>query len=138
MRIRTYNPNGAEEAVNVFYVLSKGLNAGRPMYTPCPNCFVIESSCRIESEKLFSYIYLIWKTDKFRYFLCGSVIPFLRISDFKKVLNDIITNKEVEHSTAIELIKNVNLIQVQKENLKKQLSLLNQIELSYIKKYFKI
>lgn len=138
MRIRTYHCNSIIKASNVFYVLSKGLNAGRPMYSPCPNCFVVESKSKIESDMLFSYIYILFKTGKFRYSLCGSVIPFLRIIDFKQLLDKVIMMNDIEHSLSIELLKNVNLINTQKENLKNQLSLLNQIELSYIKKHVKV
>ncbi len=108
------------------------------MHLPCPNCFVVETESKIEAEMIFSYVYLIWKTERFRYHLCGSVIPFLKITDFKNVLNDTLRNKDIDHESWVEIIKNVKLLQMQKENLKKQLSLLNQLELSYIKKYVKL
>ncbi|MFY0608519.1 MAG: hypothetical protein JXR10_17515 [Cyclobacteriaceae bacterium] len=66
-----------------FYVLSKGLNAGKPLDEPCPNCFLVATETE-ESKQLFYWLcYALWKSGYFRRHLVGSVIPFLRINDLR-------------------------------------------------------
>jgi len=36
-----------------FFILNKGLNSGKPMRKPCPNCFVITAATEEESQTLF-------------------------------------------------------------------------------------
>lgn len=50
-KIYTYSPKNATTAFDL-YALSKGLNSGKPLEKPCPNCFVI--SCR-NAEELDQY-----------------------------------------------------------------------------------
>ena len=47
-KVRTYNPEkGTPE--NSIFILSRGRNAGKPLFKPCPNCFILY--CRNETEK---------------------------------------------------------------------------------------
>ena len=54
---------GQSISKNHFFILSKGLNAGKPLTEPCPNCFVFHAET--EQEKDF-YIGL--------YSACGKLI----------------------------------------------------------------
>jgi hypothetical protein len=38
-----------------FFVLNKGLNSGKPLQLPCPNCFIIQT----ESEEFKETLYWI-------------------------------------------------------------------------------
>lgn len=82
IKIFTYNPKNQKSDFE-FYALSKGLNSGKPLDVPCPNCFVI--SCRNAEEKdiYSSLLFGLWKSEAFHQFFVGSVIPFIRIADFK-------------------------------------------------------
>jgi hypothetical protein len=71
---------------NAFYVLNKGLNAGKPMKHPCPNCFVCHAENAESAEKLFWVVYALHQGRQFHPALVGSVIPFIR----KKELHSII------------------------------------------------
>lgn len=61
-----------------FFVLNKGLNSGKPLTEPCPNCFVIECNSAAEKEHLYWVFYSLWQGQKFREIQIGSVIPFIR------------------------------------------------------------
>lgn len=61
-----------------FFILSKGLNAGRPLDNPCPNCFVFACDTPEERERYFWITYGLWQAGHFKVYLVGSVIPFLR------------------------------------------------------------
>lgn len=82
IKIFTYNPKNQKSDFE-FYALSKGLNSGKPLDVPCSNCFVI--SCRNAEEKdiYSSLLFGLWKSEAFHQFFVGSVIPFIRIADFK-------------------------------------------------------
>ena len=82
---RTYNTQH-------FFILNKGINSGKPLNQPCPNCFVITTTSAANRESLF-YLCLLLKIGKyFSYYLKGSVIPFICISDAKKVINQALQN----------------------------------------------
>ena len=64
-----------------FFILSKGLNAGKPLDAACPNCFVFSCKSEEERDKYFWICYGLWQSNHFRVHLVGSVIPFLRKSE---------------------------------------------------------
>jgi len=107
-----------------FFILSKGLNSGKPMDQPCPNCFVITTAAEPTRESLY-YLCLSLKIGKyFGYYLKGSVIPFICISDAKKVINAALqNNQEQKWSIKVEKLKKINAFE---ENLKEQLSAIKQ------------
>ena len=60
-----------------FFILSKGLNAGKPLDAACPNCFVFSCKSEEDRDKYFWICYGLWQSNHFRVHLVGSVIPFL-------------------------------------------------------------
>jgi len=121
---RTYN-------LPHFFILSKGLNSGRPMNQPCPNCFVITTGSKQTRESLF-YLCLSLKRGKyFHYYLKGSVIPFICISDAKKVINTALqNNQEQQWKIKVEKLKKINAFE---ENLKQQLATIKQLKIALLR-----
>jgi hypothetical protein len=69
----------------MFYILCKGLNSGKPLELHlAPNCFVIACKNSDEMDFYKTLAFGLWKAKHFHQFLAGSVIPFIRIADFKK------------------------------------------------------
>lgn len=66
------------------FLLNKGLNSGKPQKEPFTNSFVVIFDLEQDCENLYFVAYSLWKTKFWHQFLIGSVIPFLRLSDFKK------------------------------------------------------
>ena len=110
-----------------FFILSKGLNSGIPMNKPCPNCFVITIAAEPTRESLY-YLCLSLKTGQyFSYYLKGSVIPFICISDAKKVINEALqNNQEQQWQIKVEKLKKINAFE---ENLKRQLAAIKQLKI---------
>jgi hypothetical protein len=109
---------------NFFFLLSKGMNAGKPMEKPCPNCFVIFASSEEEKQKLFWLCFGLWQGDFFRPFLTGSVIPFIRLDNLKQVIREALTklkDEDVKKSLAV-----LQEIQKHQEHIYKQLDLIRQ------------
>jgi hypothetical protein len=114
-----------------FFILNKGLNSGKPMDQPCPNCFVVTTQSSEEREQLF-YLCLSLKTGQyFSYYLKGSVIPFICISDAKKVINEALqNNQEQQWQIKVEKLKKINAFE---ENLKQQLSAIKQLKIALLR-----
>ena len=88
-KVRTYNPE-KETPENSIFILSRGRNAGKPMFEPCPNCFILYCSSLEEMETVYWTFYALWKHGFFHPHLCGSVIEMLRLSDLKTLMRNFI------------------------------------------------
>ena len=122
---------------NHIYILNKGLNSGKPQKTPFTNSFVIVFSNEEEAEAIYWLIYSLWKANFWHQYLCGSVIPFLRIHEFKKnfipKLNQMLSNME-QHQKQINALQ---IIEIQEKQFQKSLILINEMRKTILAHYFK-
>jgi hypothetical protein len=81
--IKTHQKNAAYRA-NQIFILNKGMNSGKPQKEPFTNSFVILFQDEQDAETVYWLAYSLWKARFWHQSLVGSVIPFLRIEDFKK------------------------------------------------------
>lgn len=97
------------------FILNKGLNSGKPSNEPFTNSFVIIFKNEEDVENTYFIAYSLWKTKFWHQHLVGSVIPFLRLPDFKKHFfqkSEILMEEHEEHVKHVEALK----ILEQKEN----------------------
>ncbi|WP_397446020.1 DUF6943 family protein [Polaribacter sp. R77954] len=129
-QIKTHQP-GRTYAKPHFFILNKGLNSGKPLENPCPNCFVITTTTRAERESLY-YLCLSLKVGKFfAYYLKGSVIPFICISDAKKVINTALQNYETQQwKMKVEKLKKITAFE---ESLKQQLATISKLKIALLR-----
>ena len=80
--IKTYQ-NGVVYQKHFLFILNKGLNIGKPQFEPFTNSFVVIFEKKQDRENLNYVAYSLWRSKYRVQHLAGSVIPFLRISDFK-------------------------------------------------------
>ncbi|HEY1039514.1 MAG TPA: hypothetical protein VGF30_08930 [Bacteroidia bacterium] len=109
-----------------FFILNKGNNSGKPMETPCPNCFVC--LCKDEEEKqcLYWLFYGLWQGMYFNPFLTGSVISFIRLDDLKNVAETSLAKIELQPQ---QFNKNISMVQLLDEKAKvvqEQIKLIKQ------------
>ncbi len=133
-QIKTYR-EGLTPSKPHFFILSRGLNTGKPLDELCPNCFLVETDS--EESRNFHYwlCYALWQTDHFKPHLIGSVIPFIHISTLRNCL-EVAKSKALKDRAAY--IKSLALLQ---DFEKKAKILKQQVELfSQVKKaiFFKI
>jgi len=114
-----------------FFILNKGLNSGKPLDDHCPNCFVITTTSKAKRESLY-YLCLSLKVGQFfAYYLKGSVIPFIGISDTKKVINTALQNYEAQQlKMKVEKLKKITAFE---ENLKQQLSIISKLKIALLR-----
>ena len=108
--LQSYNP-AKKYAGFHFFVLNKGLNSGKPLSEPCPNCFVLSCASEVEKESLYWICFALWQGHYFRHELIGSVIEFIRIKEAFKLINQAYlknkTNPEL-FQKALIVLKTVN------------------------------
>lgn len=120
IRIKTHKMKNTY-AENHFFILSKGLNAGKPLDKPCPNCFVLITKSEEEKNQLYWLCFGLWQGNFFHPFLTGSVIPFIRLDDLKTVISEGLSKVVTK-----EFDKSISAMQ---ELEKYQLSITKQMEL---------
>ena len=114
-----------------FFILNKGLNSGRPLDQPCPNCFVITTQSNESRESLF-YLCLSLKIGEyFGCYLKGSVIPFICISDTKSVIKTALQNNQMgKWEQKIEKLKKITAFE---DNLKLQLKTISNLKIALLR-----
>lgn len=130
MQIKVYNGNTTkkEENETIFYIQSKGNRAGRPIKQPMPNCWEVRTFRSVD----FEILYIVYESKILSYFLRGSVIPFLSLEEYKKIIypilkkaiheNNIINEHYLQIRKIEENILNQDKIKILLTNLKVSLS----------------
>ncbi len=136
VKIFTYNPKNQKSAFE-FYALSKGLNSGKPLDIPCPNCFVI--SCRnVQELDIYrSLLFGLWKTKAFHQLLVGSVIPFIRINDFKNLILEQIKHIQGKEQIFTNDVQKVKTLEQKERTMYEQLLLISELKRIYIARHLK-
>jgi hypothetical protein len=121
-----------------FFILNKGLNSGKPLSNPCPNCFVVTTSTEKEKNTLFHLSMMLQIGGFYAYYLKGSVIPFISIDDCRNTLkNSLKQNK----NSGFELQKQINLVSViskKEKELQNVIDKMAVLKVAYIRNYFKL
>lgn len=114
-----------------FFILNKGLNSGRPMNQPCPNCFVVVSETNAQRELLY-YLCLSLQVGRyFKFYIKGSVIPFITIDDARKVINKALLNYEADQwQIKVEKLKKITTYE---ENLRHQIKIIGQLKIALLR-----
>ena len=129
----------AEKKANIcFYILCKGLNSGKPLKAPCPNCFAVIAQNEADLQTLYWLAFALWKGRKFEIYLTGSVIPFLRVTDFRKLISEhfeqAIANQVELHKT----VKALQLVEEREQQLANNLKLVKQLKVAYACNFLKL
>jgi hypothetical protein len=121
---------------NCFYILCKGLNSGKPLKKPCPNCFTVITKNETDLEILYWLSFALWKGRKFEIYLTGSVIPFLRITDFRNIISNNLKQVIVNPLELQKTVRYLQFIEEKEQQLIKNLKLVKQLKVTYVHSYF--
>ena len=94
-----------------FFVLNKGLNSGKPLDEPCPNCYVCECTTEEDKEALYRICFALWQSHQFQQQLIGSVILYIRKKEFYNLVRDAFIKAQAKpefFEKALILLKTVN------------------------------
>lgn len=114
-----------------FFILNKGLNSGKPLKKPCPNCFVVIVNSEEERDRLYYLCFSLHIGKYFSFYLVGSVIPFIRINDAKAVILQALIN--YENNQWNKRINQLKKVIIYEQNLKQQLHTIEKLKVALLK-----
>ncbi|MDD5150629.1 MAG: hypothetical protein PHC28_09120 [Flavobacterium sp.] len=117
------------------FVLNRGMNSGKPQKEQFTNSFVIIFEKEEDCENLFFVAYSLWQTKFWHQFLIGSVIPFLRLLDFKKEFNPQASLMMVEHEQHLKNVAALKLLEKKEKQYKEDMMLINDIRKAILYRY---
>ena len=111
------------------------MNSGKPQKEPFTNSFVIIFQNEEDCESLFFIAYSLWQTKFWHQHLVGSVIPFLRLNDFKKEFNPQSRLMMVEHGQHQKNVAALKLLEKKEKQYKEDMMLINDIRRDILYRY---
>ena len=134
--IKTYQQKKSYNG-NQIFILNKGMNSGKPQKKPFTNSFVINFANPREAESIYWLAYSLWKAEFWHQSLCGSVIPFLRIKEFKKEFISKVTEMLQDHEQHKNQIQALRLLELQETQFRKNILLINEMRRVILQRYCK-
>ena len=134
--LKSYNPKD-EIRNSHFFILNKGNNSGKPLLSPCPNCFVIVSENQEQTDQLRTLCYALWRCRAFEQHLHGSVIPFITIRTFRSVLASHIPIIEQHAADFAQTVQALKLLEEREQQLTKTLRAVSEYKQAFIRQFFK-
>lgn len=122
---------------NQIFILNKGMNSGKPQKEPFTNSFVIMFPDEKDSETVYWLAYSLWKSKFWHQFLIGSVIPFLRINDFKKDFDSKVNEMMQEHELHQKQVQALRLLEQKENQFHKNINLINEMRKEILSQYYK-
>ncbi|MDI5897674.1 DUF6943 family protein [Flavobacterium yafengii] len=134
--IKTHQKNTVYRGNHIF-ILNKGMNSGKPQKEPFTNSFVIQFSNPEDTETVYWLAYSLWKAKFWHQSLCGSVIPFLRIHDFKKYFARKVDEMLLEFDQHQKEVKAMQLLELKEEQFHQNIALINDLRRAILHRYCK-
>ena len=134
--IKTHQPKTSYKG-NQIFILNKGMNSGKPQKEPFTNSFVINFANPEDAETIYWLAYSLWKAHFWHQSLCGSVIPFLRITEFKKEFISKVAELLQEYELHKTQVKALRLLELQETQFQKNIQLINEMRRVILQRYSK-
>ncbi len=117
------------------FVLNKGMNSGKPQNTAFTNSFVVIFQNVEDCESLYFIAFSLWKTKFWHQHLVGSVIPFLRLPDFKKEFSPKASLMMVEHDEHQKNVAALKLLEQKEKQFYENLHLISDLRRAIVYRY---
>jgi hypothetical protein len=117
------------------FVLNKGMNSGKPQKEPFTNSFVIIFQNEDDCESVFFIAYSLWQTKFWHPFLVGSVIPFLRLPDFKNEFIPKASLMMAEHEEHKKNVAALKLLEQKEKQFHENINLINDMRRVILYRY---
>jgi hypothetical protein len=117
------------------FILNKGMNSGKPQKEPFTNSFVIIFQNEQDCESIYFVTYSLWKTKFWHPFLYGSVIPFLRLPDFKNEFNPKANLMMTEHEEHLKNVVALKLLEQKEKQFNENINLINDLRRVILYRY---
>jgi hypothetical protein len=117
------------------FILNKGMNSGKPQKEPFTNSFVIIFQNEEDCESVFFIAYSLWQTKFWHPFLVGSVIPFLRLPDFKNEFIPKASLMMAEHEEHKKNVAALKLLEQKEKQFHENINLINDMRRVILYRY---
>ena len=135
VQIRCYHAN-AFISPYVFFILSKGDNAGKPAFQPWANCFMAVCSNQQTLEFYFWLCYGLFKNGKFKIYHHGTAIQFINIADVQTLISSA-TPLLLQHWQQYQnIIQSLAKLEKQKATFIHQIIATEKLQQTLIQQYF--
>ena len=131
---KTHKP-GTVYAQPHLFILNKGMNSGKPQKEPFTNSFVIIFQNEADCENIYFVAFSLWQTKFWHQHICGSVIPFLRLYEFKKEFNPkakLMMDDFEQHQKNVEALK---LLEQKTNQFNENINLINDLRKVILHRY---
>lgn len=119
------------------FILNKGLNSGKPQKEPFTNSFVLIFQNEEDCENIYWVTFSLWKSKFWHQFLIGSVIPFIRLQEFKKELFPRVTEIYKDYDQHKKDIQALRLLELKEKQFQENINLINDLRRTILYRYCK-
>lgn len=117
------------------FILSKGVNSGKSEKVPFTNSCVILFQNEDDAETVYWLAYSLWKSRFWHQSLVGSLIPFLRIDEFKNEFCKKASLMIQEHDENIKNIATLKLLKQKDKQFNENINLINELRRVILHRY---
>ena len=118
-----------------FFLLNKGMNSGKPQKEPFTNSFVVIFENLEDCENIYFVAFSLWQTKFWHQHLVGSVIPFLRLNDFKKEFTAKSKIIMEEHEAHVKHVAALKLLEQKEKQFHENINLINDMRRVILHRY---
>lgn len=118
-----------------FFILNKGMNSGKPQNEPFTNSFVIICQSEQDRESAYWIAFSLWKSKFWHQHLIGSVIPFIRLHEFKNEFTPKSSELIQEHEQHLKHIEALKLLEQKEKQFLDNINLINDMRRVILYRY---
>ncbi|ESU28759.1 hypothetical protein FLJC2902T_13540 [Flavobacterium limnosediminis JC2902] len=119
------------------FILNKGMNSGKPQKEAFTNSFVLIFQNEEDCENIYWIAFSLWKSKFWHQFLIGSVIPFIRLDEFKKELFPRVTEIYKDYKQHQKDIQTLRLLELKEKQFHDSINLINDLRRTILHRYCK-
>lgn len=121
---------------HVFFILSKGDNAGKPGFEPWTNSFAVICNNKQNFDFFFWLIYGLWRDGKFKTRHRGSVIPFINLQDVRDLIRELAPAIHPDWNKYQQILEALNKLEAKKASLAEQILATTNLQRHLLSIYF--
>jgi hypothetical protein len=119
------------------FILNKGMNSGKPHNEPFTNSYAVIFQNEQDCENIYYVLLSLWQSRFWHQHLVGSVIPFLRLPDFKKEFFPKAKLMMEEHEQHLKHVAALKLLEAKEKQFHENINLINDLRRVIMHRYCK-
>ena len=133
-KITTYTPD-QKRSPFAFFILNKGMNSGKPLEQPCPNCFTFNAADQSEKDHYYWICFGLWQSKSLHPYLNGSVIPFIHLRDLNQVINQASEKAQASPANFQKTVEALKILDHQEKQYHRNLLLISEAKKAIFANY---